>query len=133
MDDSGPDDHTLDEYVIRVFGVTAADTVMRWPYRKIIRAAQIEGQRDAEARLARLRDISVADGMDQGRIYVDPKNPPEAGGAHYDLKPYLAHAEMLERAARPWYYTPQAVRERREREEDAMWEKTMQVLRGVGA
>ena len=114
--------------MIRVFGAAASETVLRWPYRKIMRAAQIDGQRDAERRLARLRDHSIADGMEQGRVYVDPKNPPAAGDAYYDLKPYLAHAELLERLARPWHYAPDAVRRRREREEDAMWDKAMKLM-----
>ena len=56
-----------------------------------------------------------------GTRYVDPKNP--NGGRKYDepytsLDPYLKDTEQLERIARPWLFTDEAIIRRREQEEE---------------
>lgn len=104
---------------------------MTWPRRVIVRAAQIQGEREAEARLTALTDASIAAGLKLGQEYVDPQAKRVSGGPYYSLAPLSLHRETLERVARPWLHTPDAVRRRRETEEAAMWEKAMQAM-GAG-
>ena len=98
---------------------------MTWPYRLILRAAEIEEQREAERQHARLTLSAIADGMDQGRDYVPGKNDPpaDANSAHYDPTPYRRTAEALLRRARPWEYTLDKLIARRMAEEEAEFDK----------
>lgn len=70
----------------------------------------------------------MADGLEQGREYRDPENPPRPGGPYYDLTPYHRHREALLRQAAPWLYTEAAIRARREREEEAMWTQALDAM-----
>lgn len=113
--------------MIRVFGPAAYAEIMQLPPRLIARAAQINGERDAEARLATLSDLAIGAGLKFGQKYVDPKNPSgkaKRGEAFYSLDPFNRHSAALERLARPWEHTPARVRARREAEE----ERRMQAL-----
>lgn len=110
---------------MREFGPAAYREVLGWPYRLIVRGVQIERQREAASQLTRLRLSAVADGMEQGKIYVagskDP--PPDPNGPRYDLKPYKRLEELLDRQARPWEYTLAKLIARREAEEAADFDK----------
>lgn len=113
--------------MIREFGAAAYAEVMTWPRRLILRAIEIERERQAAQREAFLTDVGMGDQMDLGRRYVDPKAKKDAGGAYYDLSPFNRHRDALARMARPWEYTPEAVQERREAAEDALWQKFQEV------
>lgn len=119
--------------MIRHFGVAAYAEVMMWPWRLIVRAVQVQREADAEVRLARLADASMADSMELGRRYVDPAHPPQPGGAHYDLSAYQRHQDALARQARPWEYTEAAVRRRREAEEERDWDNYAKAIGGARA
>lgn len=122
--------------MIRVFGVAAYPQVMQMPPRLIGRAAEIHAEREAEARLAALDDASTAAGLKLGQKYVDPKNPSgqaKKGDPYYSLDPFNAHLREIERRARPWLYTPAAIRARRELEEERRWQQTEKTLGGMQA
>ncbi|WP_019585220.1 hypothetical protein [Deinococcus apachensis] len=106
---------------------------MSWPRRLIVRAAQIQGERDAEARLTALTDASIGAGLKFGREYIDPDAKKTQGGAYYSFAPLQRHQAALERQARPWLHTPEAIRQRREAEEDALWDQAAQVMGGARA
>ena len=117
---------------MRVFGVSAHDSVMRMPPAQIARAAEIQGERDAEARLLALQDISLASGLKLGQSYVDPKNPggkPKAGEPFYSLQEFNRHVENVEKVARPWLHTPALRRARREAEEERRMQEFEKNLR----
>ena len=116
--------------MIRVFGAVAYPTLIGLPYRLLIRAAEIEGQRDAAARLSRVQDGRIADGLKLGREWVPgrkEKADPDAG--HWDLSPLLRHEEMLDRLARPWAYTPEAIERRLDAEQDAAFRKLFAAMK----
>lgn len=119
--------------MIRVFGPAAYPQIIALPLRLIIRAAQIAGERDAEARLTALTDASIGAGLKFGREYIDPDAKTNAGGPYYSFAPLTRHREALERQARPWQWTAEAIRQRREAEEDAMWSKALETLGGAQA
>ncbi|EYB67020.1 hypothetical protein DEIPH_ctg052orf0015 [Deinococcus phoenicis] len=107
-----------------------------WPYRLILRGVVIERQREAAAQLAHLRLQAVADGMDQGREYVDPEHPDgqtDTSQPHYSLRPYQRTVERLERLAEPWHYSETAQVRRREREEEAAFERFERAMGGLRA
>lgn len=120
--------------MIRVFGPAAHASIMQLPPRLIARAAQIQGERDAEARLATLSDLAIGAGLKFGQRYVDPKNPSgqtRKGEAYYSLDPFNRHSTALERLARPWEYTPARIRARREAEEERRWQEAEKALGGA--
>lgn len=120
--------------MIRVFGPAAYAEIMQLPPRLIARAAQINGERDAEARLATLSDLAIGAGLKFGQKYVDPKNPggkARKGEAFYSLDPFNRHSAALERLARPWEYTKERIRARREAEEERRWREAENALGGV--
>ncbi|WP_104990862.1 hypothetical protein [Deinococcus sp. NW-56] len=114
--------------MIRVFGAAAYPNMITQPFRLISRAAEIEGERDAEQQLHRLRLMAVADGMEQGKVYVpDPNDPPSKSRAHYNLQPYNQTLERLERQAYPW--AAEAVqRQRRVAEQEAKWQALREAM-----
>ena len=112
--------------MIRHFGLELYDSVRRWPPALIYRALEIQREREAERRLLELHDTSLSTGLKLGQRYVDPSNRVRQGNEpYYTLEPLIKMQQQLERAARPWEFTPEAVKERREAEEDrdfdAMW------------
>ncbi|WP_291428506.1 hypothetical protein [Deinococcus sp.] len=122
--------------MIRVFGVAAYPHVMQMPPRLISRAAEIHAEREAEARLNALDDASTAAGLKLGQRYVDPKNPSgqaKKGDPYYSLDPFNAHLRTIEKRARPWLYTPAAIRTRRELEEERRWQQVEKTLGGMQA
>lgn len=122
--------------MIRVFGVQAYPHVMTLPARLIDRAAEIHMQREAEARLAALDDASTAAGLKLGQRYIDPKNPSgqaKKGDPYYSLEPFNTHLREIEKRARPWLYTPTAIRVRRELEEERRWQQAEKTLGGMQA
>ncbi|GGI75332.1 hypothetical protein [Deinococcus wulumuqiensis] len=117
--------------MIRVFGVTAYPQLIQQPYRLLLRAAEIAGEREAALRLARVQDGRIADGMKLGRQWVPgrkEKADPDAG--HWDLGPLLRHEEQLDRLARPWAHTPEAIERRLDAEQDAAFHKLFQAMKG---
>ncbi|MVN86909.1 hypothetical protein GO986_09040 [Deinococcus sp. HMF7620] len=105
---------------------------MAMPLALIARAAGIQGERDAEARLLVLQDISLATGLKLGQSYVDPKNPggrPKRGEAFYSLEKFNDHVEHVEKLARPWLHTPAARKARREAEEERRMDAFERALR----
>lgn len=119
--------------MIREFGVAAYAEVMTWPRHLILRAAEIERERRAQVREEFVEDLGIADQMELGRRYVDPEAKKSSGGAYYDLAPYHAHMDALARLARPWEYTPEAARRRREAAEDRMFDAFQQAAGGLRA
>lgn len=122
--------------MIRVFGVQAYPHVMAMPPRLIGRAAEIHAERDAQVRLDALDDASTATGLKLGQKHIDPKNPSgqaKKGEAYYSLEPFNAHLREIEKRARPWLYTPTAIRARREMEEERRWQQAEQTLGGISA
>ncbi len=96
-----------------------------WPPALIYRAAEIEQERDAARRLVELQDIAIGSGLKLGQKYVDPGKPAgdlDTSEPHYSLKPLSEHQEALERVARPWLHTQEAIIRRREEEEEAMFD-----------
>lgn len=130
----GPDDTTLDELVLREFGAGQYETVMRWPYRLIVRGVQIERQREAGRKLAALRLQALADGMEQGKEYVlgkdDPK--PKSTDGHYSLKRFRDAEDALERQAEPWV-AEERQRQRRVAEQEEKWRRAKAAIRGISA
>lgn len=120
---------------MREYGPVAYAAVIGWPYRLILRGITVGRQRRAARQLDRLRLTAVADGMDQGREYVDPEHPggADTSKAHYTVKPYLRAERALEQAAEPWRWTEEAVRRRREREEAADFDLLERNLGGMRA
>lgn len=117
--------------MIRVFGALAYPQLIQQPQRLLLRAAEIAGERDAAQRLARVQDGRIADGMKLGRTWVPgrkEKNDPDAG--HWDLAPLLKHEEQLDRLARPWAHTPEAVERRLDAEQDAAFYRLFQAMKG---
>lgn len=90
-------------------------------------------QRYEARRLDRLEDQAHADGMEQGREYKDPDNPPRPGGPHYDLARYNRHRDAILRRAAPWLFSEAAIRARREAEEEQMWAQAIQAMGGAQA
>ncbi|WP_177182979.1 hypothetical protein [Deinococcus reticulitermitis] len=92
---------------------------MTWPRRLILRAAEIGREREAQARLDRLTDLKLAAGLKLGEEYVDPKGKGRKPDDPYTtLKPLAQFEDALDRLARPWMHTPEAVQERLDWEQD---------------
>lgn len=118
--------------MIRVFGPALYREVMGWPRRLILRAAEIQTQREADARLTALTDLSIATGLKLGMEYVDPKNPSgsrKADEPYHTLEPLAKHKADLDRVARPWAHTPEAVQARLDWEQDRAYAALFGTLR----
>lgn len=119
---------------MRTFGAGAYAQMMGLPMRAIQRFAEIQGECRAAERLAQLRLMAVADGMEQGKDYVpgsdDPK--PRKGAGHYSLKRYRELEDQLERQAEPWVAAKRQ-RLRRIAEQDAKWAKLREAMGVRGA
>lgn len=113
--------------MLRTFGPALYREVMGWPRRLIMRAAEIAAERDAEARLMALDDLSLASGLKLGQTYIDPGAAPrKAGDAYTTNAPLLAHRAALERRARPWLHppeTPEVTAARLDAEQDAAYDR----------
>ena len=105
--------------MLREFGPALYAEVMTWPRRLILRAAEIQREREAQARLDRLADLKLAAGLKLGQEYVDPKGQRrKPDDPYYTLKPLESVEKALDRAARPWAYSPEAVAARLDWEQD---------------
>ena len=110
--------------MIREFGPALYAEVMTWPRRLILRAAEIGREREAQARLDRLADLKLAAGLKLGQEYVDPKaKGRKPDDPYYTLKPLEGVEKALDRAARPWAYTPEAVAARLDWEQDRSFDR----------
>lgn len=118
---------------MRVFGPAAYPAMIDLPLRLIVRAAELQGERDAEARLIQLTDVSLASGLKLGQEYVDPDAKPSGSRAHYSLARLQEHRTDLERRAYPWLHTPAAIKTRRQQEEEVMWARFAEVAGGARA
>lgn len=118
---------------MRVFGPAAYPAMIDLPLRLIVRAAELQVERDAEARLIQLTDVSLASGLKLGQEYVDPDATPSSSRAHYSLAKLQEHQIKLEKRAYPWLHTPAAIKSRREREEDVLWAKFAEAAGGATA
>lgn len=115
--------------MIRVFGAAAYPNIIRLPYRLIVRAAEIEGQRDAGQRLNTLRDAAIGAGLKLGQKWVPgKKETPDPNAGHFDLTPLLEHQEQLDRLAAPWNHTPEAVERRKDAAQDAAFRQAFKSL-----
>lgn len=117
--------------MIRVFGLAAYPELIRQPYRLLLRGAEIEGERGAAQRLARVQDGRIADGLKLGREWVrgrKEKADPDAG--YWTLAPLFRHEEQLDRLARPWAHTAGAIERRLDAEQDAAFRRLFNVLKG---
>lgn len=115
--------------MIREFGPALYAEVMTWPRRLILRAAQIGREREAQARLDRLADLKLAAGLKLGQEYVDPKaKGRKPDDPYYTLKPLEQIEAALDRAARPWVHTPEAVQARLDWEQDQAYARLFGAL-----
>lgn len=124
-DDDGtprPPDSTDDEHMLREFGPAEYEALRRLPPALLERALQIRREERAADRLRALDDTSIASGLTLGREHIDPNNrggpkPGEPYVTHDGLK---KHREMIDREARPWAYTEEALWQREEDEFEAL-------------
>ena len=105
------------------------------PLRLIHRAAEIERERQAAARLTTLQDAVIGTGLAQGKEYVDPGNRGDVDTSkpHYTFRPLQRHQDALDRLARPWAFTEADITARREAQEDAMFNDMFTVIAGLPA
>jgi hypothetical protein len=99
-----------------------------------MRAAEIEGQRTAEARLTALEDLATGAGMKFGQEYVDPKAKPRKHDEPYvSVAPYNKYMDGLRKQAYPWLFeraeTSEEKAARLDQEQDIAFSTLFQALR----